>query len=182
MGALRVRQRSILIGFDYQVWDDADQPVADLVWPDFAQAKNARLRWHAEGSPLGDVQVRFALGVRHEDCRIGFEFLSRTWRNDVRFTLHRGGEPLAVAEVRFPPQRLKRPSIGMHLPVRASLVRDFRWGRVRYQWVQDDRCSGSVEEPGWFSIKRHLLIDVPSTLALPVQVFIAFLAINDAFR
>jgi hypothetical protein len=175
---LRIRQKSALSGFHYQAFDAHSDLLADLVWPNFAQAKNARLRWHPNDSPDGDVQIRMPQGL----YRIGFEYLSRGFLNETRYTLHQGGDPLAVADVVSPPSRSKRQEMHLRQPVAAQLKPAGRWGRVRYQLVQADRCLGTVEEPRWFSVKRELVVDLPSTLDVPAQLFIGFMSINAAFR
>jgi hypothetical protein len=178
-----VRQRSALNGFHYHFLTTEDQPIAELEWPNFAQAKNARLRVHPEDSPLGDVHIRLASGrAAAVDYRIGFEYLTRERRKDVRFTLHQGGAPLAMAEVLFPPQRLKRARVEVLSPLNATLVRHSTIGRLNYCWERDGRTLGTLEEPNWLTLKRELTVNLPSTISLPVQIFMSFLVINDAFR
>ena len=175
---LRIRQKSALSGFHYQALNDRGDVLADLVWPHFAQAKNARLRWHPPDSPEADVQIRTPDGL----YRIGFEFLSRGFSNEIRFTLHQGGEPLAVADVLTPKAALQRPQMHLLLPLTAQLVSVRSWGRVCYRLEQAGHTLGTVEEPHWFSLKRALLVTLPADLDLPVQGFMAFLVINAAFR
>jgi hypothetical protein len=175
---LRIRQKSALSGFNYQAFGVGGEWLADLVWPNFAQAKNARLRWHPPDSPDGDVQLRVSQGV----YRIGFEFLSRGFVNETRYTLHQGGEPLAVADVVSPKRKLQRQQVLLRQPLPAKLTPANRWGRVRYRLEQADQCLGTVEEPRWFSVKRELVVALPPTLALPTQLFIGFMTINAAFR
>lgn len=178
-----VRQHSALSKFQYQIQSADDQPIAELEWPDFAQAKNARLRAHPEDAPLGEVHVRLASGRSGStEYRIGFEYLTDVKRKDVRFTLHQGGKPLALAEALFPPQRLKRARIEVLSPLNATLVRHRSLGKLRYCWERDGRTLGTLEESSWLSVKRKLTVNLPSTIALPVQIFMAFLVINDAFR
>lgn len=175
---IRIRQKSALSGFHYQALDERGTVLADLVWPHFAQAKNARLRWHPPNSPDADVQIR----LPHAVYRIGFEFLSRGFMNETRFTLHQGGEPLAVADVITPKEALQRQQVHLREPVQAQLLSGRRWGRAGYRLEQAGQCLGTVEEPHWFSLKRELVVALPSTLELPTQMFIAFMVINTAFR
>lgn len=178
-----VSQYSALSNFRYQVVSTEDQPIAEVEWPWFAQAKNARLRVHEQGSEMGDVHIRLATSrAGSSEYRIGFEFLNTSKRRDVRFTLHQGGEPLALAEALFPKERLKRARIEMLSPLNATMVRHRNLGSLRYCWERDGRTLGTVEEPGWFSLKRKLTVNLPSTISLPVQIFMTFLVINDAFR
>ncbi len=173
-----LRQRSALSGFHYQAFDERETLLADLVWPNFAQAKNARLRWHPPDSPDGDVQIRMPQGL----YRIGFEFLSRGFHNETRYTLHQGQGPLAVAEVISPPGRWQRQQVFLRQPLAAQLRPASRWSRIRYLLEQQGHCVGSVEEPSWFSVKRTLAVTLPATLDLPTQLFIGFMAINAAIR
>ncbi|WP_439113808.1 hypothetical protein [Hydrogenophaga sp.] len=175
---LTVCQKSALSGFHYEAFDAHGLPVGEVVWPTWAQAKNARLRWHKPGSPEGDLQVRCTQG----HYRIGFEYLTRAFANDVRFTLHQGGEPLAVAEVLFPPEKLKRAEIWLRQPLAAQLVPANHWTRARYRLEHEGQTLGWVEEPRALSFKRELRVDLPASLDLPTQLFIAFLMINSAFR
>lgn len=175
---LTVRQKSALSGFHYEAFDAHGLPVGEVVWPNRPQAKNARLKWHKPGSPDGDLQVNCTLGR----YRIGFEYLTRAFSNDVRFSLHQGGEPLAVAEVLFPPEKLKRAEIWLRQPLGAQLLRANHWARARYRLERDGQTLGWVEEPRALSFKRELRVDLPASLNLPTQLFVAFLMINAAFR
>lgn len=175
---LRIRQKSALSGFHYLALDDRQSLLADLVWPNFAQAKNARLRWDPPDSPDADVQIRMPQGL----YRIGFEFLSRGFMNETRFTLHQGGEPVAVADVVTPKRALQRQQVHLLEPVSAQLLSARRWGRASYRLEQAGRCLGTIEEPHWFSVKRELVVVLPPALDLPTQLFIAFMVIHAAFR
>ena len=175
---LRIRQKSALSGFHYQAFDAQGALLADLVWPNFAQAKNARLRWHPDDSAEGDVQIRMPRGL----YRIGFEYLSRGFLNETRYSLHQGAEPLAVAEVISPPDKLRRQEVHVRCPLTAQLKPAGRWGRVRYRLEQAGQCLGTVEEARWFSVKRELVVNLPATLDVPTQLFVGFMTINAAFR
>jgi hypothetical protein len=174
---LHIHAKSALSGFHFQAFDGRDDLLADLVWPFRAQAKNARLKWHPPNSPEGDVQIRMPQGL----YRIGFEYLSRGFANETRYTLHQGGESLAVADVVLPKSKLQRQQIFLREPLAAQLVPDNRWNRMRYRLEQAGQCLGTIEEPHWFSVKRELVVTLPSTLNVPQQLFIGFMAINAAF-
>ncbi|QCB48385.1 hypothetical protein [Hydrogenophaga sp. PAMC20947] len=175
---LRVLQHSALSGFHYQALDASGCFLADLVWPNFAQAKNARLRWHPPDSPDADVQIHMPHGL----YRIGFEFLSRGVVNETRYTLHQGAEVLAVADVLSPRQGWQRQQVHLRLPLAAELKPVRQWGRVCYRLERPGQCLGTIEEPRWFSVKRELVVVLPPSLELPTQLFIAFMVINAAFR
>lgn len=174
----QVCQRSALSAFHFQALDMQGGLLADLVWPHWPQAKNARLRWNAPDSPTSDIQIRMGEAL----YRIGFEYLSRGFTNEIRFTLHQGGEPLAVADVLHPKGAgLKRMKLLLQHPLRAEFSPANRWGRVRYRLEQNGQCLGTVEETRWFTLKRELTVNMPPQLSLPVQVFLAFLTVQAAF-
>ncbi len=175
---LTVCQRSALSGFHYQALDDSGTLLADIVWPTVAQAKNARLKWHPPDAPDADVQIRMS----HALYRIGFEYLSRGFTNESRFTLHQGGEALAVAEVRSPKEWFKRQTVSLLRPYAVRLVRANRWMQTRYRLERSGRVIGVVEEPRRFSVKRELAVDLPADWDLPTQIFVAFLVINASYR
>ena len=174
----QVCQRSAFSAFHFQALDPQGGVLADLVSPNWAQAKNARLRWHAPDSPEGDVQIRTGGAL----YRVGFEYLSRGFTNETRFTLHQGGEPMAVVDVVHPKGRgLKRMDMLMTQPLRAKLSPANRWGRVRYRLEQEGQCLGVVEENRWFTLKREMSVDLPQSLGLPVQLFISVMVLHAAF-
>lgn len=175
---LTVRQRSALSGFHYQALDASDALLADIVWPTVAQAKNARLKWHPPDAPDADVQIRMPQSF----YRIGFEYLTRGFTNESRFTLHQGGEALAVAEVRSPKAWTQRQAVSLLKPYEALFVRASGWMRTCYQLERGGRVIGVVQEPQRFSVKRELAVDLPGDLDLPSQLFVAFMVINAAFR
>lgn len=175
---LRVLQHSALSGFHYQALDAGGHFLADMVWPNFAQAKNARLRWHPPDSPDADVLIHMQDGL----YRIGFEFLSRGLVNETRYTLHQGAEVWSVADVLSPKQSWKRQQVHLRQPLVAELAPAHRWGRVCYRLEQRGQCLGTIEEPRWFSLKRELVVALPPSLALPTQLFLTFMVINAAFR
>jgi hypothetical protein len=175
---LTVCQRSAWSGFHYDVVDAQGAVLAELVWPTFAQARNARLKWHKSGSADGDLKIRTPQG----EYRIGFEYLTRGYVNDVRFLLQQSEDTLAVADVLFPKEGFRRHEIFMRQPQAGRLLRANRWARVRYLVEVDGEQVGSVEEPHWFSLKRRLQIRLPASEPLVHQTFLAFLVINSAFR
>jgi hypothetical protein len=174
---LTLRQRSMFWGFHYEVVDPSGLLLADLIWPTYTQARNARLKWHKPGSSDGDLTIRTAQG----DFRIGFEYLTRAFTNDVRFFLNRGDEPLAMADVLFP-EGLRRHEIFLRQPSEGRLIRANRWGRVGFRVELAGKDIGSIEEPHWFSLRRQLRLNLPAAMPMPQQAFLGFLALNSAFR
>ena len=177
-----VRQHSAFSKFQFQIFSTDDRPIAELEWPWYAQAKKERLKAPSEGSEVGDVFVRLASArAASTEYRIGLEFLNTSKRQDVRFSLHQGGEPLALAEALFPKERLKRSRVEILSPLNATMVRHGSVGKLHYCWERDGRTLGTIEEPSRFALKRSLTVNLPSTISLPVQIFMSFLVINDAF-
>jgi hypothetical protein len=175
---LTICQRSAWWGFHYDVVDTGGCVLAELIWPNVVQARNARLKWHKSGSADGDLKISTLLG----DYRIGFEYLTRGHVNDVRFLLQQGEDTLAVAEVLFPREGIRRHQIFLRQPQAGRLLLANRWARVRYLVELDGEQVGSIEEPHWFSLKRRLQIRLPASEPLIQQTFLAFLVINSAFR
>ena len=83
-------QTSAWSGFRYHFLDASGQTIGAFEFPNFAQARNARLKWHPTGSTAGDIRLQ--LDGEH---RVDFEYLSRGWTNDLRYRLLRGDEVLA---------------------------------------------------------------------------------------
>jgi hypothetical protein len=96
--------------------------------------------------------------------------------------LQQADDVLAMAEVLFPKDGIKRHELFLRQPQAGRLVRANRWTRVRYLLEVDGQVLGSIEEPNWFSMKRLLRIDLPNDMSVPLQTFLAFLVINSAFR
>lgn len=168
----------MLSGFHYEVVSESGALLAELVWPNYVQARNARLKWHKPGSPDGDLKILMPQGV----YRIGFEFLTRAFANDLRFFLQQGDDVQAMAEVIFPKDGVKRHELFLRQPLIGRLLRDNQWMRKRYLLEVDGHVIGSIQEPHWFSMKRQLRIDLPNDMPVPLQTFLAFLVINSAFR
>lgn len=164
-------------GFHFKVVDASGLHLANLLWPNFAQARNARLKWHKPGSPDGDVMLRTPAA----DFRIGFEYLTRAFANDVRFYLQRDDAQLAMADVLFP-QGLRRHEIFLRQPLEGRLIRANRWGRICFRVEVAGHDIGAIEEPHWFSLRRELRLNLPADMPMPQQAFLGFLVLNSAFR
>lgn len=144
-------QTSAWNSFRCHFLDASGQTIGAFEFPNFAQARNARLKWHPTGSTAGDIRLQ--LDGEH---RVDFEYLSRGWTNDLRYRLLRGDEVLAhldVCQVRGS----RWPNITLHGPVTAQLQRAGRWWRRGFEWR--DTATGQpvarMQAPAAFTLKRR---------------------------
>ncbi|MDP3519531.1 MAG: hypothetical protein Q8S02_02835 [Hydrogenophaga sp.] len=146
---LQMVQTSAWNGFRYDFLDASGTVIGHFEFPNFAQARNARLRWHRPGSTAGDIQMQ--LDGAH---RVDFEYLSRGWTNDLRYRLLRGDAVLAHMDVCQVRGR-RWPDITLHGPVTAQLHRTGRWWRSALVWR--DTASGQpvaqMQAPATFTLK-----------------------------
>ncbi len=175
---LTARQESLLSGFSYQIFNTANQGIAAVRWPLHPQAKNARLKVHSEDSPLGNIEIDF----KGKSYPISFEYLSRDWNNDIRFSLYDGENLLALAEVIKSAKRLKNVEIRVLYPFVGEIIRGRALLGIRYEVEVKGNIVGVVAEPKRISFKRELMIDLPDSITPTVQLFFFFLVCNDAFR
>lgn len=63
-------QTSAWNGFRYDFLDASDRIIGQFEFPNLAQARNARLKWHPSGSTAGDIRLQ--LDGEH---RVDFEYL-----------------------------------------------------------------------------------------------------------
>lgn len=152
-GRLLLQQASALWALKYKVIDAAGQAIGSVDWPNLAQAKNARLRWHAEGSDAGDVRLTLSgcnLRYRHE-------ILERAWANNWRLTLEAGGVVRASLDV-VHTETTKRPLLMLTNPVQGRLLRERGFPRWTFRISLNDGRTGFVREPGLLSVGRELEI------------------------
>jgi len=169
---LWARQASALSGFDYTVSDATGRLVGEVIWPNMAQAKNARIRWHGSDSSQGTV----AIVCGDHRYEVQFEYLDRGWVNDVRFTLVEGEQILAVADLRFPRRIFARGRVRILKPFDGMLMRKKGWFRRRYSIENGSGVIGLVEERAAIMAVREILIDLPDTVDIPTKLFVFFLA------
>jgi len=87
-------QRSALSGFTYDLAAADGTVIGELCFPDWAQARNARLNNPAPGRLRSSIDLRLS-GAAYT---IEFEVTRRGWNNDTRFELMQNGARLASAE------------------------------------------------------------------------------------
>jgi len=171
-------QHSALSGFAYDLFDDGDNKVGSLTWPDFAVATNARLK-----NPFPEVlSSKIVISLYGRVYEIAFEYLTRAWCNDIRFSLLREGASLALADVTRVKGLFKRSVITVTEPFAGQVIRRSGLFSVHYEVARNGVTIGSVAEKSGLRVKRELSISLPDSISAPVQIFIFFLVHNHAYR
>ncbi len=168
---ITIRQRSAWSGFEFEALDGAGTAVASLRWPTWAQARNARLRWHTEDPSAGDVKL-LHLGTPYG---VRYEYLKRAMINDTRYTLYGPAGDLAVADVLQGALTARDPQVLIRQPFAGRVVRTGHALRHAYRIERDGSAIGRIHEPEWFSLRRTMRLDLPADLPVPVQLFLFFL-------
>ena len=170
---LALQQRSMWNGFVYDFVSPAGVAVGELRFPNFAQAKNARLRWHPEGSPHGDVQLQ----LHSQALRLRFEYTRRGFVNDLRYTLETPAQAvLCAADVVFESGR-RLPVVRLTAPLPAELRPSTSFWLRRFPIVGPAGAPlGTVVEPHLVSRRFEYRIDWPGAAA-PLQAFVLALAL-----
>ncbi|MBW8367881.1 MAG: hypothetical protein K0M70_08490 [Arenimonas sp.] len=170
---MRLRQRSMWHGFDYELLSPSGSVLGGLSLPTFSQAKNARLAVHPPGSSKGDVQIRLqgqTWLLRHEHTRRGFT-------NDLRYTLESPAhDVLCSAEVTFESGR-RLPVIRLTAPMHAEVMPSTSAWRKRFPIVDASGSAlGEIFEPRLFALKLELGLRLPAA-SLPLQAFVLAVAL-----
>lgn len=170
---LALQQRSMWNGFVYDFVSPAGVAVGELRFPNFAQAKNARLRWHPPDSPDGDVQVQ----LHGQALRLRFEYTRRGFVNDLRYTLETPDQAvLCAADVVFETGR-RLPVVRLTAPLPAELRPSTAFWKRRFPLVGTTGAPlGAVVEPHLVSRRFEYRIDWPGAAA-PLQAFVLALAL-----
>lgn len=175
---LIARQRSPFSAFTYDLFDQAGQAIGTLSWPDFAVARNARLKSLVPKSFTTSIR----LTCQGQAYEVAFEYLTRDWANDIRFLLTAGGNVLASADAIHASKRISRPRITLAQPASAELVRTGGLFSIRYALQASGQNLGVVFEKRGLWLRRTLVAELPDSLTLPVQCFIVFLVLNFGYR
>lgn len=174
---LIAEQRSALSGFTYDLAAADGTVIGELCFPDWAQARNARLKNPAPQRLRSSIDLRLS-GAAYT---IEFEYTRRGWNNDTRFELMHGGARLASAEVVVPQGFFGRARLLITGPFSGELVRRSTFFKTRFELQRDGQTLGLVHEPNAFSTRRRLCAELPADIPPPVQGFLLFLVINLAF-
>ena len=89
---LIAEQRSALSGFTYDLASADGTVIGELCFPDWAQARNARLKNPAPQRLRSSIDLRLS-GAAYT---IEFEYTRRGWHNGTRFELQRDGQALGL--------------------------------------------------------------------------------------
>lgn len=163
--------------FAYDLFEN-DEVVGTLRWPDFAEAKNARLKNPLSGLLRRDIEILY----REQKYFITFEYLTRDWNNDIRFALEGEESILAVADVVKTKELTKGFSIAITKPFRGRIERRNTFMQKRYEVIADDVVLGTIAEKSRVMVKRELVVNLPDSVAVATQIFLLFLCCNDAYR
>jgi hypothetical protein len=170
-------QRSALSGFTYDLAAADGTVIGELCFPDWAQARNARLKNPAPGRLRSSIDLRLS----GETYAIEFGYTRRGWNNDTRFELMQNGACLASAEVVVPQGFLGRARLLITEPFAGELVRRNTFFKIRYELQRGGQLLGLVQEPDAFTTRRRLCAELPADVPPPVQGFLLFLVIHLAF-
>ncbi len=173
---LLFRPRSLWNDWHYNLLDDAGSVIGGIELPLWAQAKNARLRWQAP-----EDAIAAQLTLRGQSTRIRFEYLSRGWVNDIRWTLESNdGEILACLDQSRPGKRaLRSTRFFLTQPFSAELLAiSGLWGNIRMDLKTPDGITAPcVSTPKLFSVRRELQVESPM-MSDAVKAFVGFIALT----
>lgn len=173
---LIAQQRSALSGFTYDLAAADGTVIGELCFPDWAEARNARLKNPAPGRLSSRIDLRLS-GAAYT---IEFEYTRRGWNNDTRFELMHEGARLASAEVVVPPGFFGRARLFITEPFAGELVRRNTFFKTRFELQRDGQAVGWIHERQRLTMRRRLCAEVPADIRPEVQAFLLFLVINLA--
>lgn len=174
---LVVRRLRSIVPECYAVKDEDGSQIGEIVWPWMAQPKNARVKWHADGSDAGDVKIK--LGGRVH--RVRFELEGAGYFRDVRFTLERDERVLAVVEAGPSFGGWSKRRMRVSLPFEGWIERRGSFLKVRYVVKEGGEEIGLIEERRWLAVTRELHVEVKPGLSKECRLFFAFLVCNAEF-
>lgn len=173
---LIAEQRSALSGFTYDLKSADGAVIGELCFPDWAEARNARLKNPAPGRLSSTIDLRLS----GEAYTIEFEYTRRGWNNDTRFELMQGGTRLASAEVVVPQGFFGRAQLFITEPFAGELVRRNTFFKTRFELQRDGQVVGLIHERQLLTTRRRLYAEVPADIRPEVQAFLLFLVIDLA--
>lgn len=141
---------------------------ATLAFANVAQAKNARLAFHPEGSTDGDCKI--VLGTQHLLFRFGYT--RRGFINDVRYTLETpAGDTLCTADVVFESGK-RHPTLRMSQPLPLAVLPSTAFWAKRFPIVDASGAEvGAVHEPRALAQRFAYGIHLPGA-SQQVQAFL----------
>lgn len=174
---LIAEQRSAFSGFTYDLKSADGVVLGELCFPDWAQARNARLQNPAPKRLRSSIDLRLS-GTAYT---IEFEYTRRGWTNDTRFELMHGGARLASAAVAVPQGFWGRATLTVTEPFSGELVRRSSLFKTRFELRRGGQHQGLIHEPDAITTRRRLCAELPADIAPAVQGFLLFLVLNLAF-
>lgn len=173
-----LRQKSILNGFAYEVVNGHSEVVGEFEYPWYAQPKNARVQVYKAGSSDGDILLRLAGST----WRIRFEYLNRDYVCDYRYSLETmDGLYQAEADVLALGRSSWQRRVNFNSFGGSSLGASDRF--LQKKFVITDRQNmrrGEIREKSAFSLRRELVIDVPSVKS-EIAAFMGIVALIVRF-
>jgi hypothetical protein len=173
---LIAQQRSALSGFTYDLVAADGTVIGELCFPDWAEARNARLKNPAPHLLRSSIDLRLS-GAAYT---IEFEYTRRGWNNDTRYELMQNGARLASAEVVVPQGFFGRARLLIAEPFAGELVRRNTFFKIRHELQRGGQILGLVHEPDAFTKRRRLCAELPADVSPPVQGFLLFLVLQLA--
>ena len=173
-----VKQRSAWSGFTYDILDTRENVAGTLVWPDFPLAKNARLR----SAVPGTWSTAIELNCEGANYVIAYEYLSRGWQNDIRFSLQLHDQLLVSVDCIQSTKLFARSSMSFTHPFNASLKRLKGFFSTAYELKSPTGSLGKIYEMGGLHLRRELVADLHQSISTPIQLFTIFLVLNHAYR
>lgn len=174
---LIAEQRSALSGFTYDLKLADGTVIGELCFPDWAEARNARLKNPAPKH----LSSRIDMTLSGAAYSIEFEYTRRGWENDTRYELMKDGVCVAAADVTVPKSWFRLRTLTITEPFSGELVRRSSLLKTRYELRRGDQTLGLVHEPEALATKRRLCAELPPDIRQEVQAFLLFLVINQAF-
>ena len=160
-GRLQLLQSSAWNGFRYGFLDAQGTSLGGFEFPNFGQARNARLAFHPPGSVAGDIR----LVLEGEDYRVDFEYLTRSWNNDLRYCLLHRDAVCATIDInqvkgrRWPDITLRMIE-GTRTLHTAKLQNTGHWWRSVFELREPSGdLLAHIEEPNVLTLKRRYHID-----------------------
>lgn len=174
---LVMKQSSAFHAFRHDFLDGQGERIGGFEHATFAQANNARLKLHAQGSTAGQIHV----DLQDERFRVQHEHTRRGWLNDLRYLLVSGDTVLATFDIqRVQGQRWPRLTLrAAEQDIDVGIAGPFFRRRHELRDAASGAALGLVQDAPGLRLRRTLVIDCPA-LSLPVKAFLG--VVFSSFR
>ena len=165
---LSLRQKSMWNGFVFEFVAGSGLVVGGLQFPNFAQAKNARLAFHPRNSSAGDSKIQ----LYGEDYLLRFEYTRRGFINDIRYTLETPESTVVcTADVIFEANK-RLPGLRLTAPTRADVLPSTAFWKKSFPIVSASGNEiGKIYSPKAITTRFEWHIHLPSA-SPPLQAFL----------